>query len=116
MRRYLHLVTAILIALTLSAYTVWCYSKGVTPGEHVFHLYSIVMMVLIVAWVISDPALPASRKPSFDYALLLWVSFPFLAAYQMHAARGWRGILVVFGLILLLFAPYLSFRIMELLQ
>ena len=113
MRRHPYLVTAALIALMTSAYTVWCYSKGAAPGETLFRLYAIVMMFLIISWLVTDPALPTSRKPSFDYGLLMWVSFPILAAYHMYVARGWRGILIVVGLTMLLFAPYLSFGIME---
>ena len=113
MRRHLHVVTAALIALMTSAYTVWCCSKGAAPGESLLRLHTIVMMVLIVSWLVTDPALPTGRKPSFDYGLLMWVSFPLLAAYHMYVARGWRGILIVVGLTMLLFAPYLSFGIME---
>lgn len=116
MRRHLYLATAVLTVVMISAYAAWCCSKGIAPGDDLLRIYAIVMAILIVSWLVTDPALPASRRPSFDYGLLLWVSFPFLAAYHMYATRGWRGILLVLGLILLFLAPYLAFGIMQVLQ
>jgi hypothetical protein len=116
MHRHLHLVIAVLIALMISSYTAWCCSNGIVPGDSLFRLYGIVMMFLIVSWLVADPALPATRRPSFDHGMLVWVGFPFLAAYHMYAAHRWRGILNVVGLLALFFAPYLSSAIVESLQ
>lgn len=116
MRRHLHLATAVLIALMVSAYSGWCCSTGVVPGDRHFDLYGVVMMFLIVSWLITDPVLPATRKPSFDHGMLVWVSFPLLAGYHMYAAHRWRGILIVLGLMVLFFAPYLCFGIVEAVQ
>lgn len=112
-RRHLYLATAVLIALMTSAHAAWCCSNGVAPGDDVFRLYGIVMMILVVSWLVAEPAFPAGQKPSFDYGMLMWAGFPFLASYHMYVAHRWRGILVVLGLIVLFFAPYLSFGIMQ---
>lgn len=106
--RRLSMVTAIVIASMTSIHTAWCCSIGTTPGDDVLRLYPFVMGILIVSWLVSDPALPTSRKPSFDYGLLLWVSFPLLATYHLYAAHRWRGFLIVLGLMMLFLAPYLS--------
>ena len=114
--RRLCIVAAIGIASMTSVYAAWCCSAGTVPGDDVLRLYPFVMGILIVSWLVSDPALPMSRKPSFDYGLLLWVSFPLLATYHLYVAHRWRGFLIVIGLIMLFLAPYLSCAVMRAIQ
>jgi hypothetical protein len=40
--------------------------------------------------------------------MLVWATFPLLAAYQMYSAHRWRGLLKVLGLLVLLAAPNIA--------
>lgn len=106
--RRLYLFTAAVIAVMTSTYAAWSYLNGVTPGEEVLELYSVFMGILVVSWVVTDPRIPTAQRPSFDHGMLIWATFPLLAAYQMYSAHRWRGIFIVLGLVGLFAAPNIA--------
>jgi hypothetical protein len=103
--RRLYLVAAVGIAAMTAGYEICCHLSRIIVGEHVFRLYGVVTAILAVSWLVTDPKIPAAQKPSFDHGMLIWISFPLLAAYQMYAAHQWRGFLIVLGLLGLFIAP-----------
>lgn len=100
-----YLVTAAVIAVITSAYSAWRCLGGDVPGEEVFRLYRFVMVIVVISWLLADPEIPATQRPSFDHGMFVWMTFPLLAAYHMYAAHRWRGLAIVVGLLSLLFAP-----------
>lgn len=106
-----YLGTAAVIAVMTSVCVVWSYLNGAVPGEEVFQLYGIFTGILGVAWLVTDPRIPATQRPSFDHGMLVWATFPFLAVYHMYSAHRWRGILIVLGLIGLFAAPNIALAV-----
>ena len=107
-RRRWYLLTAATIASITSIYSVWRYLSGVVPGEEVFRLYNMVTAFLVVSWVVTDPRIPATQRPSFDHGMFVWATFPLLAAYHMYSAHRWRGLFIVLGLIGFFAAPSIA--------
>lgn len=107
------LIVAVVIAVTTSAYGAWRLQNGVIPGNHLIRLYGVVMYILVVSWIVRDPAIPFAKTPSFDHAMLVWMSFPFLAAYYLCLAHRWRGLLMVLGLVALIVMPAFVFAVVE---
>lgn len=101
--RRLYLVAAILFPLTVSIHVGL---SGRAPNAQTMQLYQFIELLLIAVWLMKDPALPATQRPSFDHGLLLWMSFPFLALYHQFTTRRWKGVATVLGLLLLLYAPH----------
>jgi hypothetical protein len=106
-----HLITASVLAAAVSGYSVWRYSNGDVPGDHLLRAYGIVITILVITWLISDPRIPARQRPSFDHGMFVWMTFPILAACHMYAAHRWRGILIVIGLLGLIVAPNVALAI-----
>ncbi len=107
MRRW-YLITAAVIAAMTSTYSAWSYLNGFEPGQSVFQPCSTLTGLLVVSWTVTDPAIPSAQKPSFDHGILVWTTFPLLAAYHLYSAHRWRGILVVLGLMGLFAAPSIA--------
>jgi hypothetical protein len=103
--RRLPLVCVLAMSIGTSGYALFCYLHGFLPGEPLFDLYFLVCFMLVVSWVVSDPAIPRTHKPSFDHAMLTWMTFPVFAVCQMYAAHKWRGIAMLLGMYLLIWLP-----------
>jgi hypothetical protein len=110
--RRLCLIAVVVMSMVMSCYVAWRYLNGVVPAEHLFRLYEFLAAILAISWLVTDPDLPAIERPSFDHGFLIWVTFPFLAAYHMYRAHRWRGLLMVPGLLLLLFAPRITLNLL----
>jgi hypothetical protein len=106
--RRLYLIAALSLAVVTSGYAVTRYLSGVSPHDELFRVYGVVMLVLIVTWLVTDPVIPAAHRPSFDHAMFVWITFPLLAAYHMYSAYRWRGLLIVLGLFGLFVAPNIA--------
>jgi len=111
--RPLYLIAAVAIATMTSGYAACRYLNGVVPGDEVFRLYGIVTAILVVSWLVTDPAIPSKQRPSFDHGMLVWVTFPFLAVYHMYSAHRWRGFLMVLALLGLIAAPNIVLALVQ---
>jgi len=96
-----------------SCYAAYRYVNGVVPGNGLFRLYGFVTTILVVSWLVADPAIPSAQRPSFDHGMLVWFTFPILAAYHMYSAHRWRGFLIVFGLLALIAAPNIVLALIQ---
>ena len=83
----------------LSGPQVWSSGDDAQTG------YVYLLNYLIAVWIVSDPKLPESRRPSFDHALLHMVFLPFFAAYELFITRRWKGVAIALGLFLLTLVP-----------
>jgi hypothetical protein len=113
LHRRWYLIAAVMIAVMTSAYGAWRLFDGEILGTHLVRLYGIAMFILVAAWINTDPAIPFKQRPSFDHAMLIWMSFPFLAAYHMFLAHRWRGFLMVLGLTGLIIMPAVVFALVD---
>lgn len=103
--RSLYLFAAVLVAVMTCIFALWRYGSGVFLSTEVLRRYDFVMAILVISWVVADPAIPAFQRPSFDHGMFVWATFPFLAAYHLYSTQGWRGIIIVAGLLGLFIAP-----------
>ncbi len=109
--RRLYLITAVVIAATISAYCVWRLIDRGEPSAELLRVYGIVSTLLVITWLLGEQRIPQQQRPSFDHAMLVWVTFPLLAAYHLYSARQWRGLLVMLGLLALIAAPSIALAI-----
>lgn len=103
-----YLVASVVIAVATSVAVVPRAFYGPVADDPVLQLYNFVMAILVVTWLVTDPALPPSERPTIDHGFLLWTTFPFLAAYHQFIIRRWIGLLLVLGLVILSLLPYLT--------
>ena len=108
-----YLITAGLVAGSTFAYTAWRDALGFMPETNVFEIYNLIISLLIVTWLVSDPEFPADKRPSFDHGLMLWMAFPLFALYQLFTTRRWRGVFMLFALALLYAVPAMAVLIVE---
>jgi hypothetical protein len=111
--RPLYLMAAVAIAPTTSGYAVWRHLNGTVPGDGVFRLYGIVTAILVVSWLVTDPAIPSNQRPSFDHGMHVWVTFPLLAVYHMYSAHRWWGLVIVLGLLGIIAAPNIVLALIQ---
>ncbi|MBC8027399.1 MAG: hypothetical protein H7Y89_15520 [Steroidobacteraceae bacterium] len=106
--RRFQLLTAVLyaVATSLNVFELRMSNEFLTDeGAQAYHF---VVCFLLIAWLMGDPKIPAAKRPSLDFGLFLWMTFPFLAAWLLISTRGWRGSLILFGLLTLMFAPQIT--------
>jgi len=106
-----YLITATIVALEATIGVVSQSVQGRLLSAEAFQLYNLIISVLVGAWLVTDPQFPADKRPSFDHGLLLWITFPFFALYQLFTTRRWWGVLMLLGFVLLYAVPNLVFAI-----
>jgi len=62
--------------------------------------------LLLVLWIDAD-ARRSHRLPCYDFGFLAGVTFPASLVWYCVWSRGWRGLLVLLGLIGLVYGPWL---------
>jgi hypothetical protein len=106
------LIVAIVVSFATSIGVAVNLHNGREPSEDLLRLYQYISLLLIIVWLIADPALPVDQRPSFDHFMLTWMTFPLLALYHQFVCHRWKGIARVLGLMLLILAPYLTWIIL----
>ena len=105
--RRLYLLTSLVVCVSACVHVVADPRSGLDDGN-ALRMYEFVLGLLLVVWLITDPKLPIAERPSFDHGLLHLTFFPFLAAYEQFVIRRWKGIAIVFGLLMLVLAPFIT--------
>jgi hypothetical protein len=106
--RRFQLATAALYAIATSASVLVLQTNGDYLTDEGAQAYHLIVGFLLIAWLTSDPLIPASKRPSLDFGLFVWMTFPVLAGWLLISTRGWRGAAVLLGLVALLFAPQIT--------
>ncbi len=70
-------------------------------------LVSFGWVFLLVLWMDAD-ARHRRQVPCFDFGLLVWQLFPLSVAWYCLWSRGWRGLLLIAGLVGLWLVPYVA--------
>jgi hypothetical protein len=109
--RRFQLLTAALYAIATSVNVLMLQMSDQYLTDEGAQAYHFVVGFLLIAWLMNDPLLPREKRPSFDFGLFLWMTFPFLAAWLLVSTRGWRGALILVGLLALMFAPEIIWAI-----
>jgi hypothetical protein len=105
--RRLILLAAVMVSA--SACARFAASGGSSSHDSdLLRLYEFILSMLVAGWLITDPKLRKSERPSLDHGLLHMTFFPLLAVYEQFTIRRWKGIAVVLGLIVLLVAPVIA--------
>jgi len=106
--RRFQLLTAALYAAATSVNVFVLQMNGEFLTDEGAQAYHFVVGFLVIAWLTGDPLIPSAKRPSLDFGLFLWMTFPFLAAWLLVSTRGWRGSLIFLGLFTLMFAPEIA--------
>ena len=109
--RHLYLLAAILVSLSACVHVAANPITG-PDGADTLRMYEYLLIFLMVVWLIKDPKLSKADRPSFDHGFLHMVLFPLLATYEQFVTRRWKGLAIVLGLLMLLFAPFLTMVIL----
>lgn len=106
--RAFYLVAAVVLSLAMALDLVASVQLGPSIEEHLLTLHQFVVSLLLVAWLVTDPKLPAAYRPTLDHGFLLLVLFPLLALYHLTVSRGWKGVAIAVGFTLICLAPFLA--------
>ena len=109
--RRLYLVAALVVSVSACAHVAIDPMSSLDDGD-ALRAYEFVLGLLIVVWLTTDPELSNAERPSFDHGFLHLTFFPLLAAYEQFVIRRWTGIAIVFGLLLLLIAPFITMLVL----
>jgi hypothetical protein len=101
--RRLYLLTALISSFAVCVHVVLSPSFGWRNEDMRF--FNLLIGLLIVAWLISDPKLPKHERPTFDHGFMHLAFFPLIAAYEQYRIRRWKGLAIVLGLLLMWLAP-----------
>jgi len=63
--------------------------------------------LVVLSWVLAD-ASERSCVPCFDFGFVLWVFLPISLVWYVLSTRGRKGLRLLFGLLGLLVAPWIS--------
>ena len=103
--RRLYLLAALISSITVCIHVLLDPSASV-HGEDL-RIINLLVSLLIVAWLISDPKLSKHERPAFDHGFLHLAFFPLMAIYEQFRVRRWKGLAIVLGLLVLWQAPSL---------
>ena len=78
---------------------------GVSVSRPFADLSAVGWSIMVVLWADAD-ARRRLRVPCFDFGFLLAVYFPLSVAWYCMWSRGWRGVLLIGGLLALVVVPY----------
>lgn len=78
--RRFQLATATLYAIATSAGVLVSSDFLTDEGAQQYHF---LVGFLLIAWLTSDPLIPAAKRPSLDFGLFVWLTFPFRAADRL---------------------------------
>jgi hypothetical protein len=67
--------------------------------------------ITLVLWITADLK-ARGRSPPFDLPFLLLVAFPISLFWYCISTRGWRGLLLALGLLVLVYLPSIATSIM----
>ena len=68
---------------------------------------SFALPVTVVLWIAAD-MVERGRTPCFDLPFLLLLAFPISLFWYCIWSRGWRGLLLALGLLMLVYLPVLA--------
>jgi hypothetical protein len=107
--KHFSMVCAIGTSTVVSAYAGWLYSQSRAPDDHLLSVQQFVVVTLLAIWLVADAKESRRVQPSFDYGWYVLILFPLYTAYYLVSTRRWRrGVLILVGMILLCFLPWLA--------
>ena len=97
----------IVTAAASAAFLVALVAAGRPPTETVQQLIALGLALAFVLWMMAD-ARVSRRTPCYDFGFLVAVFFPVSLVWYVLWTRGWKGLLILVGLIGLWFVPWLT--------
>jgi hypothetical protein len=89
------------ITAAAAACNTWRCSVGLLPTEGLHKLNDIVVLIMLATWVVADNRISGRREPSFDQGAFILFLLPVYVPYYFVSTRGWRGLLILFAMLVL---------------
>ena len=86
------------------ACSAWGCSLGFVPSEGLHKLNDFVVLVMLATWVVADKRMSGRSEPSFDQGAFVLFLLPLYVPYYFISTRGWRGLLILVAMLVLLMA------------
>ena len=102
------LLAIVSVSIVLASYDGWLSYRDLVPDEGLFNLYRFTTAVAFATWLIADTRALGRPQPSFDYGWFIIAVLPIYGPYYLIKTRGWRGVLMIAGVVLLLFLPWIA--------
>ena len=101
---------SIAISAVSAFYAGWLFYQSRTPDDALFEVHSFLLTALLVTWVVADTQdSRRDRCPAFDFGAFIFALFPLYIAYYLISTRRWRrGMLMLAGIVLLFWLPWLG--------
>jgi hypothetical protein len=107
--KYFSLLGACGTSAVFALYTAWLLSRGGEPNEQLFKLHELVVSYLIATWLVADIRESRRAQPSFDLGWFVILASPVYLAYHLISTRRWfKGLLILTGMFLIFFLPWLA--------
>ena len=93
----------------VAGYAAWLFSRGRVPDDGLLGAHHFVVTTLLATWLVTDAKDSRREYASFDHGWFALIMFPFYSAYYLISTRRWRrGTLILTGMIVLFFLPWLA--------
>jgi hypothetical protein len=106
---------ALLTAVLGPVYFVVAAVRGQSPLMLPWLLMQYAVPVALIAWIAAD-AKERRRTPCFDFGLFLLALWPLSLFGYCIATRGWRGLALAVGLLLLCSVPMMFMTVVDVLR
>src|SRR6059058_5280417 len=94
-----------LALITLATVGGYCWFGHIPPND-VSTVLGLAWTILLLMWMEAD-ARQRRQVPCFDFGFLAYLAFPLSVAWYCLWSRGWRGLLVLLGLVCLVSMPFI---------
>jgi hypothetical protein len=81
------LSAAIGSSIVVAIYVGWLLARNLTPDEHFFTLYRLVIAALLATWLVADTREAGRSQPTFDYGAYFVFALVLFAPYYVIATR-----------------------------
>ena len=103
---FYHPITPLLLfAITLTGLLTTYLAYGIVPSTTFEVLVAFSWPLLLACWVVAD-ARRRTGIPCFDFGFFCYVFLPLAVPWYCFWSRGWRGALMLAGIVCLWLAPY----------
>jgi hypothetical protein len=104
---------AVALAVLGPVYFVVAAMRGQEPLRlSLFVMQQYAVPVALLAWIAAD-AKERRRTPCFDFGLFLLMTWPLSLFWHCGRTRGWRGLAMAAGLLLLCYVPMMFMAMVD---
>ena len=97
---------AISVSVLFAIYFGCLLARNLEPNEQLTQVYWWVTAIILATWLIADTRDLRRTEPTFDYGWFILFAFIVYVPYYLISTRGWRGVLMLAGSVLVLLLPF----------